>query len=104
MVRDRVSLVSKEHPATSDNPCQPPTEGGDYVFRLDVPELLKTVKAHGDHTQAAIARRTGIAESSVSRILRGEAQPDLNSAMRFAEAYSLDLRNHMRRVPIAAAA
>lgn len=74
------------------------------MFRLDVAELLKAVQARGDSTQAAIARRTGIAESSVSRILRGEAQPDLNSAMRFAEAYDLDLRNHMKRVPIEAAA
>jgi transcriptional regulator with XRE-family HTH domain len=74
------------------------------VFRLDVPELLKAIKANGDYTQAAIARRTGIAESSVSRILRGEAQPDLNSAMRFAERYDLDLRGVIKRVPIEAAA
>lgn len=96
--------MSKEQLATSDNPCQEPPEGGDYVFRLDVPELLKTVKAHGDYTQAAIARRTGIAESSVSRYLRGEAQPDLNSAMRLAEHYDLDLRGYIKRIPIAAAA
>ncbi|MFK0124947.1 helix-turn-helix domain-containing protein [Streptomyces nigra] len=97
--------MSKEPPATSTNPCPPPHhEGGDYVFRLDVPELLKAVKAHGDHTQAAIARRTGIAESSVSRYLRGEAQPDLNSAMRLAEQYDLDLRGVIKRVPVKAAA
>ncbi len=74
------------------------------MFRLDVPELLKAIKASGDYTQAAIARRTGIAESSVSRILRGEAQPDLNSAMRFAEAYDFDLRTKIKRVRIKAAA
>lgn len=100
----RVSLVSKESPPTSDNPCQPPTEGGDYVFRLDVPKLLEAAKKRGDSHNAAIARRTGIAESSVSRILRGEAQPDLNSAMRFAEQYDLDLRRVIKRVPIEAAA
>jgi transcriptional regulator with XRE-family HTH domain len=97
-------LVSKESPATSDNPCQQPPKGGDYVFRLDVPKLLEATKARGDFHNAAIARRTGIAESSVSRILRGEAQPDLNSAMRFAEHYNLDLRGVIKRVPIKAAA
>jgi ribosome-binding protein aMBF1 (putative translation factor) len=104
MVHDRVSLVSKESPSTSNNPCQPPPEGGDYVFRLDATKLLEAAKAHGDHSQASIARRTGIAESSVSRILRGEAQPDLNSAMRLAEQYDIDLRSVIKRVPIEAAA
>lgn len=74
------------------------------MFRLDVPALLKAAKTHGDDTQAKISRRTGIAESSVSRYLRGEAQPDLNSAMRLAEAYDFDLRTKIKRVPIEAAA
>jgi ribosome-binding protein aMBF1 (putative translation factor) len=100
----RVSLVSKELPATSDNSCQPPSEGGDYVFRLDVAKLLEAAKAHGDDTQAKISRRTGIAESSVSRYLRGEAQPDLNCAMRLSEAYDIDLRTAIKRVPLEAAA
>jgi hypothetical protein len=96
--------VSKESPSTSDNPCQPPSEGGDYVFRLDVPKLLEAAAAHGDRNGAAIYRRTGIAESSVYRILNGETQPDLNSAMRLAEAYDVDLRTVIKRVPIEAAA
>ena len=104
MVRGRVSLVSKESPSTSDNPCQPPPEGGDYVFRLDVAKLLEAAARMGDTHNAAISRRTGIAESSVSRYLRGEAQPDLNSAMRLAEQYDLDLRGVIKRVPIEAAA
>ena len=95
--------MSKESPSTS-NPAQPPPEGGDYVFRLDVPALLRAVKARGDHTQAAIARRTGIAESSVSRYLRGETQPDLNCAMRLDEQYDLDLRGVIKRVPLEVAA
>ena len=74
------------------------------MFRLDVTKLLEATNAHGDDTGAKIMRRTGIAESSVSRILRGEAQPDLNSAMRLAEAYNLDLRRVIKRVPIEAAA
>jgi transcriptional regulator with XRE-family HTH domain len=96
--------VSKEHPATSNNPCQPPTEGGDYVFRLDIAKVLEVAAHHGDNTRADIFRRTGITESSVYRILNGETQPDLNSAMRLAEAYDVDLRTVIKRVAIEAAA
>ncbi|MFI8351228.1 helix-turn-helix transcriptional regulator [Streptomyces sp. SID4982] len=96
--------MSKESASTSDDPCQPPPEGGDYVFRLDVTKLLEATTAHGDRTGAAIYRRTGIAESSVYRILNGETQPDLNSAMRLAETYGIDLRDVIKRVPIQAAA
>lgn len=74
------------------------------MFQLDVPELLKAAARKGDTRGAEISRRTGIAESSISRYLRGEAQPDLNSAMRLSEAYDFDLRTKIKRVPIEAAA
>ena len=72
------------------------------MFRLDVAKLLEATAALGDKTGYAIYRRTGIAESSVYRILNGETQPDLNSAMRLAETYNLDLRDAIKRVPIEA--
>lgn len=74
------------------------------MFRLDVAKLLEATARVGDTTGAKIYRRTGIAESSVYRILNGETQPDLNSAMRLAEAYDVDLRTVIKRVPIEAAA
>ncbi len=74
------------------------------MFRLDVAKLLEATTRLGDTTAAKIYRRTGIAQSSVYRILNGETQPDLNSAMRLAEAYDVDLRNVIKRVPIEAAA
>lgn len=74
------------------------------MFRLDIPKVLEAAARHGDNTRADIYRRTGITESSVYRILNGETQPDLNSAMRIAEAYDLDLRGVIKRVPIEAAA
>jgi transcriptional regulator with XRE-family HTH domain len=40
----------------------------------------------------------------VYRILNGETQPDLNSAMRLAEAYDVDLRTVIKRVAIEVAA
>lgn len=74
------------------------------MFRLDIPKVLEVAELHGDKTRADILRRTGINESSVYRILNGETQPDLNSAMRIAEAYDIDLRAVIKRVPIEAAA
>lgn len=74
------------------------------MFRLNVGKLLKITEARGDGSGYKISRRTGIAESSVYRILSGEAQPDLNSAMRLVEAYDLDIRKVMERVQIEAAA
>jgi DNA-binding phage protein len=74
------------------------------VFRLDIPKLMEIAKARGDITGYAISRRTGIPESSAYRYLNGEAQPDLNSAMRIAETYGIDLRDVIKRVPIGAAA
>ncbi|MFG3085063.1 helix-turn-helix domain-containing protein [Streptomyces parvulus] len=74
------------------------------MFRLDVSELRKVAANAGSDTGYKISRRTGISESSVSRFLRGEAQPDLNSAMRIAEAYDVDLRTLMKRIPVEAAA
>lgn len=97
----RVSLVSKEPFAANEDPSH---ERSEYVFRLDVPKLLEAAARKGDTRGAEISRRTGIAESSVSRILRGEAQPDLNSAMRFSETYGIDLRGIIKRVPLKAAA
>lgn len=74
------------------------------MFRLDVAKLLEATARVGDTTGARIYRRTRIAESSVYRILNGETQPDLNSAMRIAETYDIDLRDVIKRVPIEAAA
>ncbi|MFF7142339.1 helix-turn-helix domain-containing protein [Streptomyces nodosus] len=74
------------------------------MFRLDVAKLLEATAARGDTTGAKIYRRTGIAESSVYRILSGETQPDLNSAMRLSEAYGIDLRTVVKRVSAGAAA
>ena len=74
------------------------------MFRLDVPKLLEAAARRGDTKNAEISRRTGISESSIYRILSGDAQPDLNTAMRLVEAYDLDIRTVMERIEIKAAA
>ncbi|MBZ6250511.1 helix-turn-helix domain-containing protein [Streptomyces olivaceus] len=74
------------------------------MFRLNISELQKIAAKAKDSTGYAISRRTGISESSIYRYLAGDAQPDLNSAMRIAEAYDVDLRTLMKRIPVEAAA
>ena len=74
------------------------------MFRLNITKLRYIAKNHGDGSGYAISQRTGIPQSSVYRYLNGTAQPDLNSAMRLAEAYDLDLRTVIKRVPVEAAA
>ena len=93
--------MSKEPLATSKNPCH---ERSEYVFRLDIPKLLEIAAHRGDTTGYAISRRSGIPESSAYRYLSGEGQPDLNSAMRLAETYDIDLRTVIKRVPVEVAA
>lgn len=57
------------------------------MYRLSIAKLRAAAQEKGDHTGYAIAKRTGINESAISRILRGKFQPDLNSVLRMADAY-----------------
>lgn len=67
------------------------------MYRLRIDKLWEIAADHGDTTRAAIHRRTEIAESSVHRILSGQSQPDLNSALRIAEAYGVQVEDFMQR-------
>jgi transcriptional regulator with XRE-family HTH domain len=65
------------------------------VYRLNVARLRSIAKEHGDKTPYAIAKRSGVSISSAYRYIDGSAQPDLNSALRLAQAYDLDIRTVM---------
>jgi transcriptional regulator with XRE-family HTH domain len=65
------------------------------VYRLNVARLRAIAKEHGDKTPYAIAKRSGVSISSAYRYVDGSAQPDLNSALRLAQAYDLDIRTVM---------
>jgi len=65
------------------------------MYRLNVTRLRAIAEEHGDHSAYAIAKRTGVNTSSAYRILSGESQPDLISALRIAETYDLDIRTVM---------
>lgn len=74
------------------------------MFSLCVSTLRRVAAEHGDNSGYAIARRTGIAESSVYRYLAGEAQPDLNSALLLARAYGITVEDLMQPTPQSVAA
>lgn len=65
------------------------------MYRLNVARLRAIAAQHGDKTPYAIAKRTGVSISSAYRYVDGSAQPDLNSALRLAQAYDLDIRTLM---------
>ncbi|MFD5002162.1 helix-turn-helix domain-containing protein [Streptomyces mutabilis] len=65
------------------------------MYRLNVTRLRQIAAEHGDKTPYAIAKRTGVSISSAYRYVDGSAQPDLNSALRLAQAYDLDIRTVM---------
>ncbi|MGI3230603.1 helix-turn-helix domain-containing protein [Streptomyces sp. GTA36] len=67
------------------------------MYVLSISELRKVAATAGDITAYAISRRAGIAESSAYRILNGQSQPDLNSAMRLAVAYGVEVSTLMVR-------
>lgn len=68
------------------------------MYRLRVQRLREIAAQHGDTSPAVIARTTGIAESSVYRILSGASQPDLISALRIATAYGTTVEELMEPV------
>lgn len=68
------------------------------MYQLNVRKLRDKARAAGDKSGYAIQKRTGISDSTVYRILRGAAQPDLITALRLSEAYNFDIRDVMDAV------
>ncbi|MFF9554535.1 helix-turn-helix domain-containing protein [Streptomyces albus] len=58
---------------------------------MNATTLLNAAAQRGDTTGYAIAQRTGVPESSVSRILRGQSQPGVISLLRLCRTYGLAL-------------
>lgn len=74
------------------------------MFRLSTDKLRAAAQTKGDHTGYAIAKRTGIDESAISRLLQGKTQPGLNSALRLAAVYGTTVEALMEPVEAAEAA
>ncbi|WP_224275743.1 helix-turn-helix transcriptional regulator [Streptomyces sp. LS1784] len=60
-------------------------------YRFDADALIQAAARMGDTTGYAIARRTGLTEGTVSRILAGRRQPKFESAALMARTYETSL-------------
>ncbi|MEE4598284.1 helix-turn-helix transcriptional regulator [Streptomyces sp. DSM 41524] len=56
-------------------------------YRLRTDRLRAVARQKGDKTGYAIAQRTGLAESTISRLLRGKTQPGAKALLRICTVY-----------------
>lgn len=61
------------------------------TYRFHTERFIEAAARMGDTSGYAIARRTGLTQSAVSRILAGRRQPTLTSAALMARTYSASL-------------
>lgn len=61
------------------------------TYRFNAERFMAAAKRMGDTSGYAIARRTGLTQSAVSRILAGRRQPTLTSAALMARTYETPL-------------
>ena len=61
--------------------------------RLNTAALREAADRAGDDNGAKISRRTGICESTVSRLMRGRVAPNLATLLSLRSAYRVPLDN-----------
>ena len=60
-------------------------------YRLRSERLHEVAAARGDHSNYAIAKRTGLNQTTLSRICRGIAKPAAETLLTLATAYGLSV-------------
>lgn len=66
-------------------------------YRLRVERLRSAAAAKGDHTSYAIWKRTGVAQSTLSRLRRGVAKPAAETLLVLSQAYELSVDDLIER-------
>lgn len=66
-------------------------------YRLRSARLHEVAAARGDHSNYAIAKRTGLNQTTLSRICRGVAAPATKTLLTLAAAYGLSLDELVER-------
>lgn len=66
-------------------------------YRLHVERLRSAAAARGDHTSYAIFKRTGVAQSTLSRLRRGIARPAAETLLVLSAAYGLSVDELIER-------
>lgn len=67
------------------------------TYRLCSDRLRKAAAAKGDLSSYAISKRTGLAESTLSRLRRGLVAPATGSLLTLAAAYGLTVDDLVER-------
>ncbi|WP_431784933.1 helix-turn-helix domain-containing protein [Streptomyces chumphonensis] len=73
------------------------------MYTVDTDAIRKAAAEQGDTTAYAIALRIGMAQSSVSRMFRGEMRPSLDTLMKYATAYDKPVEEFVKTGARAAA-
>ncbi|UJV41589.1 helix-turn-helix domain-containing protein [Streptomyces sp. AMCC400023] len=60
-------------------------------YRLHIGRLQEAAAALGDHTNYAIAKRTGLNQTTLSRVCRGLVKPAAETLLTLATAYGLSV-------------
>jgi transcriptional regulator with XRE-family HTH domain len=60
-------------------------------YRLRSARLQEAAAARGDHSNYAIAKRTGLNQATLSRILRGIARPATKTLLTLSLAYGVSV-------------
>jgi transcriptional regulator with XRE-family HTH domain len=60
-------------------------------YRLRVEQLREVASKHGDQTTYAIAKRCGINETALGRLLNGKTKPGVKTLLNFRRAYGKTL-------------
>lgn len=71
-------------------------------IRLDERKLRAIAAESGDLTGYAIARRTGLSETTLSRALNGKTSPQYQTLVRLARAYKVHVDEIVREYQDAA--
>jgi transcriptional regulator with XRE-family HTH domain len=61
------------------------------TYRLRAERLRSAAAAKGDHTSYAIWKRTGVAQSTLSRICRGIAKPATDTLLVLSTTYDVSI-------------
>lgn len=66
-------------------------------YRLRVERLRSAAAARGDLTSYAISKRTGVAQSTLSRLRRGIAKPAADTLLVLSSAYGVSVDELIER-------
>lgn len=66
-------------------------------YRLRAELLCSAAAAKGDHSSYAISKRTGVAQSTLSRLRRGIAKPAAGTLLALATTYGVSIDDLIER-------